>query len=108
MGECEDDPSSKECKFLKETKYDEAELPKCICGKGTACKNIIANGGIASVGSTVFVRVALGTLLERLGPVNVQSSLLTFGGFWVAVSSLINSPGTYYVCRFLIGTAGAT
>merc|ERR1719487_631254 len=59
-------------------------LPKCVCGKGTACKGIIANAGIASVGSTVFVRIALGTLLERFGPVNVQSSLLTYGGFWVA------------------------
>merc|ERR1712072_1586311 len=108
MGECEDDPSSKECKFLKETKYDEAELPKCVCGKGTQCKNIIANGGITSVASTVFVRVALGTLLERLAPVNVQSSLLTFGGFWVAVSSQMGAPWQYYLCRFLIGCAGAT
>merc|ERR1712072_542156 len=81
---------------------------KCVCGKGTACKNIIANGGITSVGSTVFVRVALGTLLERHGPVNVQSSLLAFGGFWVAVSSQIRAPWQYYVCRFLIGCAGAT
>merc|ERR1711998_82247 len=68
----------------------------------------IANGGITSVGSTVFVRVALGTLLERHGPVNVQSSLLAFGGFWVAVSSQIRAPWQYYVCRFLIGCAGAT
>merc|ERR1719271_988194 len=106
--ECEEDASSEECKFLKETKYAVDELPKCVCGKGTQCKNIIANGGITSVGSTVFVRVALGTLLERLGPVNVQSSLLAFGGFWVAVSSQINAPWNFYLCRFLIGCAGAT
>ena len=98
--ECEEDASSEECKFLKETKYAVDELPKCVCGKGTQCKNIIANGGITSVSSTVFVRIALGTLLERFGPVNVQSSLLAFGGFWVAVSSQINAPWQYYVCRF--------
>merc|ERR1711881_700496 len=75
---------------------------------GTACKGIIANAGIASVGSTVFVRVALGTLLERFGPVNVQSSLLTFGGFWVAVSSQITASWNYTLLRALIGCAGAT
>merc|ERR1712167_518309 len=83
-------------------------MGKCVCGKGTQCKSIIANGGIASVGSTVFVRIALGTLLERLGPVNVQSSLLSFGGFWVAVSSQIFASWNYILCRALIGCAGAT
>jgi NNP family nitrate/nitrite transporter-like MFS transporter len=81
---------------------------KCVCGKGTSCKNVIATGGIASVSSAVFVRVALGTLLERYGPVNVQSFLLTFGAFWVAASALITAPWNYSLCRFLIGTAGAT
>merc|ERR1711939_955253 len=107
---CAEDAASEECTFAKTTKYDVETLKKvkCVCGNGTACKNIIANGGIASVGSTVFVRVALRTLLERFGPVNVQSSLLAFGGFWVAVSSQIRAPWQYYVCRFLIGCAGAT
>ena len=104
---CED-ASSEECTFAKANKYDLSTLPKCVCGKGTGCKTIIANAGIASVGSTVFVRISLGTLLERFGPVNVQSSLLTFGGFWVAVSSQINASWNYYLCRFLIGCAGAT
>ena len=104
---CED-ASSEECTFAKANKYAVDVLPKCVCGKGTACKGIIANAGIASVGSTVFVRIALGTLLERFGPVNVQSSLLTYGGFWVAVSSQITAPWNYTLLRFLIGCAGAT
>merc|ERR1711970_218724 len=104
---CED-ASSEECTFAKANKYDVSTLPKCVCGKGTGCKTIIANAGITSVASTVFVRISLGTLLERFGPVNVQSSLLAFGGFWVAVSSQIRAPWQYYVCRFLIGCAGAT
>jgi NNP family nitrate/nitrite transporter-like MFS transporter len=107
---CKEDASSDDCEFAKTTRYDVETLEKvkCVCGKGTECKNIIATAGIASVGSTVFVRVALGTLLERLGPVNVQSSLLVFGGFWVAVSSQIYATWNYYLCRFLIGCAGAT
>merc|ERR1711907_161508 len=67
-----------------------------------------ANAGIASVGSTVFVRIILGTGLEVLGPVNVQCMLLTFGGSMVGLSSLINGPTMYTVLRFLIGCAGAT
>merc|ERR1719506_1470113 len=104
------DAWSNDCAFAKNTRYDVDLLKKvkCVCGKGTQCKNVIATGGIASVSSAVFVRIALGTLLERQGPVNVQSSLLTFGGFWVAASALIYAPWNYYVCRFLIGTAGAT
>merc|ERR1712070_150482 len=81
---------------------------KCVCGKGTSCKNTIANAGIASVGSTVFVRIILGTGLEVLGPVNVQCMLLSFGGIMVGLSSLINGPTMYTVLRFLIGCAGAT
>merc|ERR550514_1560877 len=65
---CQDDASSEECTFAKANKYAADVLPKCVCGKGTACKGIIANAGIASVGSTVFVRIVLGTLLERFGP----------------------------------------
>merc|ERR1719353_2621555 len=81
---------------------------RCVCGKGTACKNIIANGGIASVGSTVFVRVALGTLLERFGPVNVQSGLLTFGSVWVLAAAGIFAEWNFIIIRMMIGCAGAT
>jgi len=107
---CEEDAASEECDFAKKNKYDFETLNavKCVCGKGTACKNTIANAGIASVGSTVFVRIILGTGLEVLGPVNVQCMLLTFGGTMVALSSLINGPIMYTGLRFLIGCAGAT
>ena len=37
----------------------------------------------------------LGTLLERFGPVNVQSGLLTFGAFWVAMAAAITAPWNY-------------
>ena len=50
-------------------KYRPQVLAKCVCTPGTQCKNVIANAGVASVASTVLVRIALGTLLERFGPV---------------------------------------
>ena len=37
---------------------------------------MIANAGVASVASTIFVRIALGTLLERFGPVTWQEDPL--------------------------------
>jgi len=88
--------------------FDTINAVKCVCGKGTECKNTIANAGIASVGSTIFVRVILGTGLEVFGPVNVQCMLLTFGGSMVALSSLIANKWMYSILRFLIGCAGAT
>ena len=57
---------------------------------------------------TIFVRVSLGTLLERFGPVNVQSSLMTFGAFWVAIASIIFSDWSFILIRTFIGCAGAT
>eukprot|EP00959_Pyramimonas_sp_CCMP1952_P205870 4305337-Pyramimonas_sp.AAC.1 len=57
-------------------------LPKCVCSPGTHCGSTILYSSITSVGITIFVRVALGTLLERFGPVNVQSGLLLFGAIW--------------------------
>jgi len=89
-------------------KYRPEVLPKCVCTGGTHCKSTLANAGVASVGSTIFVRVALGTLLERFGPVNVQSSLLCFGAFWVALAATISAEWNYILIRFFIGCAGAT
>ena len=74
--------------------------------KGTECNGMIANAGVAAVASTIFVRIALGTLLERFGPVNVQASLLTFGAFWVAMAAAISAPWNYALIRFFIGCAG--
>ena len=57
---------------------------------------------------TIFVRIALGTLRERFGPVNVQSGLLTFGAIWVVAAAGISAPWNYALIRFFIGCAGAT
>ncbi|CAK9051924.1 unnamed protein product [Durusdinium trenchii] len=80
-------------------KYRPKVLAKCVCTTGTQCNGIIANAGVAAVGSTIFVRIALGTLLERFGPVNVQSGLLTFGAIWVALAATIQEPWQYTAIR---------
>ncbi len=87
--------------------YRPGVLADCVCTPGTECKDIIANAGVAAVASTIFVRIALGTLLERFGPVNVQSGLMTFGAFWVAMAAAITAPWNYTLIRFFIGCAGA-
>ena len=74
--------------------YRPGVLADCVCTPGTECKDIIANAGVAAVASTIFVRIALGTLLERFGPVNVQSGLMTFGAFWVAMAAAITAPAS--------------
>ena len=87
--------------------YRPGVLADCVCTPGTECKDIIANAGVAAVASTIFVRIALGTLLERFGPLNAQSGLMTFGAFWVAMAAAITAPWNYTLIRFFIGCAGA-
>jgi len=96
-----------DCVDAEKHKYRPDILGKCVCTGGAECKNVLANAGVASVTSTVFMRIALGTLLERYGPVNVQACLITFGAFWVALSATITAPWNYTLIRFFIGAVGA-
>jgi len=88
--------------------YNPDVLTACVCTAGTHCRATLIDGGIASVSSTIGVRVILGTLLERFGPVNVQTGLLLFGAIWVAAAALINARWNYIFIRFFIGAVGAT
>ena len=89
-------------------KYRSQVLENCVRTLGTKCKSVIAYVGVASVASTIFVRVAPGTLLERFGPVKVQCGLLTFSAFWVAMAAEITVPWNCTLIRSYIGCAGAT
>merc|ERR1719195_1871362 len=89
-------------------KYNFAVLPKCVCSPGTHCGDTILTSGIASVGITIAVRVMLGTLLERFGPVNVQSGLLLFGSIWMFAAAGISAEWNFILIRMMIGCAGAT
>merc|ERR1712151_1375086 len=110
LTDCNDVPEDKKKSNVtsERLKYQPDVLAKCVCTGGTKCKATLADGGVASVASTIFVRVALGTLLERFGPVNVQCGLLLWGSIWVALASTISDPWNYILIRFFIGTAGAT
>ena len=109
LTDCQPVPADKLTGTAEEQmQYRPEVLAKCVCTTGTDCNGIIANAGVAAVASTIFVRIALGTLLERFGPVNVQSGLLTFGAFWVAMAAAISAPWNYTLIRFFIGCAGAT
>jgi len=89
-------------------KYNFAVLPKCVCSPGTHCGDTILTSGIASVGITIAVRVMLGTLLERFGPVNVQALLLLFGSIWMFAAAGISAEWNFILIRMMIGCAGAT
>jgi len=78
---------------------------ECIC-KGT-CKDTIGNLKIASLCSTVIMRLLLGGLLERFGPRKVQCTLLFFGSIVVAASSLIRGASDMIIAGTLLGTVAA-
>ena len=66
----------------------------------------IATSNILSVTATIFVRIALGPILEKYGPRPVQSIILFFGGLLVLLSGTIQSAGGLIAIRFFIGFVG--
>jgi len=89
-------------------RYGPEVLPKCVCTPGTECQDTILYSAIGSVTATVMVRIALGTLLERWGPVNTQCALLVFGSFWVLCAAGISSGWSFILIRTFMGCVGAT
>ena len=103
--------------------YRPEALAECVCTPGTTCRSVVSKANIASVAGTILLRIALGTLLERFGPVNVQCSLMVFvlfglpclqplihpgptsssafvSAWWVLHLSRINSGAPAWTCRF--------
>ena len=78
-------------------KYRPQVLAKCVCTLGTECKSARTN----------FVRLALGTLPERFGLVNVQCGVMSFEALWVAMVAAITASWNYALMCFFIGCAGA-
>ena len=62
--------------FLRIYIWPLLEILRTFLGPGYWRREVIANAGVASVASTIFVRIALGTLLERFGPVTWQQAPL--------------------------------
>ena len=81
-------------------------LEKCKCVED--CKSKIGNIKIASLCSTIVMRILLGNLLVRFGPKTVQCALLTFGAIVVSATAFANSVLALVLLAACIGTLGST
>ncbi len=63
---------------------------------------------IASVGVTIFARLLIGPLCDKIGPRKSYVYLLIFGAFAVASSSFAYTWETYLLSRLAIGVIGAS
>jgi len=79
---------------------------KCVC-EGN-CKDTIATAKSFVVGSTIFMRIILGTALERLGPVKTQTLLLLSGSLGLVILFFAYDIGLVYLAFAIIGIYGAT
>jgi len=89
------------------SKYRPEILAACVCSAGTNCAVQLSNADAVGVSSTIIMRAGLGFLLERWGPVNVQTVLLLFGAIWVGASAAVKDVWSYIFVRFFIGMIGA-
>ncbi|MEP2023584.1 MAG: MFS transporter [Reichenbachiella sp.] len=63
---------------------------------------------IASVGVTIFARLIIGSLCDKIGPRKSYTYLLVFGAIVVAGSSFAYNWETYLISRMAIGVIGAS
>ena len=63
---------------------------------------------IASVFITIFARVAIGWVLDRIGPRRTYTGLLILGSFPVMLIGLSQNFETFVIFRLLIGVIGAS
>ncbi|SMD38104.1 MFS transporter, NNP family, nitrate/nitrite transporter [Reichenbachiella faecimaris] len=63
---------------------------------------------IASVGVTIFARLIIGSLCDKIGPRKSYTYLLVFGALVVAGSSFAYNWETYLISRMAIGVIGAS
>lgn len=68
----------------------------------------VGNTIIASVAGTVFVRLAIGPLIDRYGPRRVYAWLLIAGAVPVVAIGLADSYETFLLGRLMIGAIGAS
>ncbi|MDD9937566.1 MAG: MFS transporter [Myxococcales bacterium] len=83
-------------------------LPATIGPDLGLTKSQMITAFIASVGVTIFARLFVGYLCDRIGPRRSYVGLLIFGAVVVAGSSFVNSWETYLFSRLCIGVIGAS
>jgi len=84
----------------------DAGIGECVCTH--SCKNTIGNLKIASLCSTVLMRLLFGGFLEKFGPRKVLCTLLFAGSIFVASASLIQNVPSMIIVGVLTGTIGAS
>jgi NNP family nitrate/nitrite transporter-like MFS transporter len=83
-------------------------LPKTIGPDLGLTKAQMITAFIASVGVTIFARLLIGFLCDRVGPRRSYVGLLIFGACAVAGSAFVDSWETYLLSRLCIGVIGAS
>ncbi|XP_054812912.1 high affinity nitrate transporter 2.5-like [Prosopis cineraria] len=68
----------------------------------------IGNAGIASVSGAVFARIAMGTACDLFGPRLASASIILLIAPAVCLSSIISSPTSFLLVRFLTGFSLST
>jgi MFS transporter, NNP family, nitrate/nitrite transporter len=56
----------------------------------------------------MFVRIAVGPIIDRYGPRKVMAWLLILGAIPSGLAGVAHDPQSFYVLRFFIGILGAT
>ncbi|MGD8862076.1 MAG: MFS transporter [Myxococcales bacterium] len=83
-------------------------LPATIGPDLDLSKSQMITAFIASVGVTIFARLFIGHLCDRVGPRKTYVALLVFGAIAVAGSSFVTTWEAYLVSRLCIGVIGAS
>ncbi len=68
----------------------------------------VADSVIASVAGTIFARLLVGYLCDKIGPRRMYSALLALGALPIMGVGLVHSYASFMVCRVLIGLVGAS
>ncbi len=68
----------------------------------------VADSVIASVAGTIFARLLVGYLCDKIGPRRMYSALLALGALPIMGVGLVHSYTSFIVCRVLIGLVGAS
>jgi MFS transporter, NNP family, nitrate/nitrite transporter len=71
-------------------------------------KDQVGNSAIAAVAITIFARLLIGWLCDRIGPRKTYTALLIFGSFPVMLAGLAHDYTTFLIVRLAIGAIGAS